>query len=76
MQIEIDLLKNLNHANIVKYNGFVKSAESLYIILEYAISYPCLSDFCLPDLDIVRMVRYIPSARTLANFPRTSSRYT
>ncbi|KEQ71885.1 cell division control protein Cdc15, partial [Aureobasidium namibiae CBS 147.97] len=35
IMMEIDLLKNLNHANIVKYNGFVKSAESLYIILEY-----------------------------------------
>jgi serine/threonine protein kinase len=32
---EIDLLKNLHHANIVKYQGFVKTAESLYIILEY-----------------------------------------
>lgn len=34
MEMEIDLLKNLNHANIVKYNGFVRSVESLYIILE------------------------------------------
>ncbi|CAK1362730.1 Cytokinesis protein sepH [Cercospora beticola] len=32
---EIDLLKNLNHPNIVKYHGFVKSTDSLYIILEY-----------------------------------------
>ena len=32
---EIDLLKNLNHPNIVKYHGFVKSADSLYIILEF-----------------------------------------
>ena len=32
---EIDLLKNLNHPNIVKYHGFVKDAQSLYIILEY-----------------------------------------
>ncbi|TID13675.1 STE/STE11/CDC15 protein kinase [Venturia nashicola] len=32
---EIDLLKNLNHPNIVKYQGFVKSSENLYIILEY-----------------------------------------
>ncbi|KAK3067390.1 Protein kinase of the Mitotic Exit Network [Teratosphaeriaceae sp. CCFEE 6253] len=32
---EIDLLKNLNHRNIVKYHGFVKSVENLYIILEY-----------------------------------------
>jgi serine/threonine protein kinase len=32
---EIDLLKNLNHANIVKYQGFVKTADNLYIILEY-----------------------------------------
>ncbi|KAI9752606.1 MAG: Cytochrome b-c1 complex subunit 7 [Chaenotheca gracillima] len=35
IMLEIDLLKNLDHANIVKYQGFVKSAESLYIILEY-----------------------------------------
>lgn len=32
---EIDLLKNLNHANIVKYKGFVQDKESLHIILEY-----------------------------------------
>lgn len=32
---EIDLLKNLNHANIVKYHGFVKTTDNLYIILEY-----------------------------------------
>ena len=44
LQMEIDLLKNLNHANIVKYNGFVKSAESLYIILEYAVLYSVLLD--------------------------------
>ncbi|KAH0543610.1 hypothetical protein FGG08_002048 [Glutinoglossum americanum] len=35
IMLEIDLLKNLNHPNIVKYHGFVKNAESLYIILEY-----------------------------------------
>ncbi|KAJ8105620.1 hypothetical protein OPT61_g10065 [Boeremia exigua] len=35
MEMEIDLLKNLNHSNIVKYQGFVRSSESLYIILEY-----------------------------------------
>ena len=33
--LEIDLLKNLDHPNIVKYRGFVKTAESLNIILEY-----------------------------------------
>ncbi|KAK2805354.1 hypothetical protein FQN51_000180 [Onygenales sp. PD_10] len=32
---EIDLLKNLDHPNIVKYHGFVKSVETLNIILEY-----------------------------------------
>ncbi|KIJ54808.1 hypothetical protein M422DRAFT_240892 [Sphaerobolus stellatus SS14] len=32
---EIDLLKNLNHPNIVKYKGFVKTREYLNIILEY-----------------------------------------
>ncbi|KLO16806.1 kinase-like protein [Schizopora paradoxa] len=32
---EIDLLKNLNHPNIVKYKGFVKTKEYLYIILEF-----------------------------------------
>ena len=42
--MEIDLLKNLNHANIVKYNGFVKSTESLYIILEYDLSMGILLD--------------------------------
>lgn len=34
IMLEIDLLKNLNHSNIVKYHGFVKGTESLYIILE------------------------------------------
>lgn len=32
---EIDLLKNLNHSNIVKYQGFVKTNDSLNIILEF-----------------------------------------
>ncbi|EGC39194.1 hypothetical protein DICPUDRAFT_96609 [Dictyostelium purpureum] len=32
---EIDLLKNLNHANIVKYIKYVKTKENLYIVLEY-----------------------------------------
>ncbi|KAF9651668.1 hypothetical protein BDM02DRAFT_3090819 [Thelephora ganbajun] len=32
---EIDLLKNLNHPNIVKYKGFFKTREFLYIILEF-----------------------------------------
>ncbi|KAL0576321.1 Protein kinase of the Mitotic Exit Network [Marasmius crinis-equi] len=32
---EIDLLKNLNHPNIVKYKGFVKTRDFLYIILEF-----------------------------------------
>ncbi|KAJ5081519.1 hypothetical protein NUU61_009783 [Penicillium alfredii] len=35
IMLEIDLLKNLDHANIVKYHGFVKSVETLNIILEY-----------------------------------------
>lgn len=32
---EIDLLKNLNHPNIVKYKGFSRDKDSLFIILEY-----------------------------------------
>ncbi|TFK48734.1 hypothetical protein OE88DRAFT_1633996 [Heliocybe sulcata] len=32
---EIDLLKNLDHPNIVKYKGFKKEHEYLYIILEF-----------------------------------------
>ncbi|KAI9883943.1 MAG: hypothetical protein M1823_004287 [Watsoniomyces obsoletus] len=35
IMLEIDLLKNLKHPNIVKYQGFVKSPEFLFIILEY-----------------------------------------
>lgn len=35
---EIDLLKNLKHANIVKYKGSEKTKEYLYIILEYVAS--------------------------------------
>ncbi|XP_019451944.1 PREDICTED: MAP3K epsilon protein kinase 1-like [Lupinus angustifolius] len=32
---EIDLLKNLNHKNIVKYLGYSKTESHLHIILEY-----------------------------------------
>ncbi|GJE91912.1 Pkinase domain-containing protein [Phanerochaete sordida] len=32
---EINLLKNLNHPNIVKYKGYEKTPEFLYIILEF-----------------------------------------
>jgi serine/threonine protein kinase len=32
---EIELLKNLNHPNIVKYKGFTKDKDTLFIILEY-----------------------------------------
>ena len=32
---EIELLKNLNHENIVKYIGYYKTRSHLYIILEY-----------------------------------------
>ena len=32
---EIELLKNLNHKNIVKYIGYYKTRSHLYIILEY-----------------------------------------
>ncbi|KAL2160610.1 hypothetical protein VTH06DRAFT_1298 [Thermothelomyces fergusii] len=35
IEAEIDLLKNLHHDNIVKYLGFVKTADCLNIILEY-----------------------------------------
>jgi serine/threonine protein kinase len=35
IMLEIDLLKSLSHPNIVRYNGFVSTSESLYIILEY-----------------------------------------
>eukprot|EP01135_Chromosphaera_perkinsii_P007627 Nk52_evm83s914 gene=Nk52_evmTU83s914 len=35
MMMEIDLLKKLNHPNIVKYIGFVKTRDHLNIILEY-----------------------------------------
>ena len=33
--LEIDLLKNLDHPNIVKYHGFVQGADALNIVLEY-----------------------------------------
>jgi serine/threonine protein kinase len=35
IMLEIDLLKNLDHPNIVKYHGFVKSDQALNIVLEY-----------------------------------------
>ncbi|AAS52904.1 AER223Cp [Eremothecium gossypii ATCC 10895] len=35
--LEIDLLKNLKHENIVKYHGFIQSSHELYILLEYCI---------------------------------------
>jgi serine/threonine protein kinase len=34
IMLEIDLLKNLNHKNIVKYLGSFKTKTHLYIILE------------------------------------------
>ena len=34
IMMEIDLLKNLHHPNIVKYHGFFKTPDSLYIQLE------------------------------------------
>lgn len=36
-QVEIDLLKNLHHDNIVRYIGFVKSSDCLNIILELVL---------------------------------------
>lgn len=41
---EIDLLKNLNHINIVKYHGFIQKSHNLYIILEYC-SHGSLKNF-------------------------------
>ncbi|KPI37627.1 Cytokinesis protein sepH [Cyphellophora attinorum] len=35
IMLEIDVLKNLDHANIVKYHGSVKTPDTLNIILEY-----------------------------------------
>ncbi|KAH8693148.1 serine-threonine kinase SepH [Talaromyces proteolyticus] len=35
IMLEIDLLKALDHPNIVKYHGFVKTPDTLNIILEY-----------------------------------------
>jgi serine/threonine protein kinase len=35
IMLEIELLKNLNHKNIVKYVGSFKTRTHLYIILEY-----------------------------------------
>ncbi|TIB38193.1 hypothetical protein E3P86_01771 [Wallemia ichthyophaga] len=32
---EIDLLKNLHHPRIVRYGGFVKTKDALFVILEY-----------------------------------------
>ncbi|CAN6622973.1 hypothetical protein TRVA0_009S01134 [Trichomonascus vanleenenianus] len=45
IMMEIDLLKNLNHPNIVKYHGFVKSTDTLNIILEYCEN-GSLSNIC------------------------------
>ncbi|KND02754.1 STE/STE11/CDC15 protein kinase [Spizellomyces punctatus DAOM BR117] len=42
---EIDLLKELNHANIVQYLGFVKTPEYLNIIMEYCEN-GSLSNIC------------------------------
>ncbi|KAJ9051580.1 Protein kinase of the Mitotic Exit Network, variant 3 [Entomophthora muscae] len=35
MMMEIDLLKKLNHQNIVKYMGFIKTSYHMNIIIEY-----------------------------------------
>ncbi|CCF57088.1 hypothetical protein KAFR_0C00930 [Kazachstania africana CBS 2517] len=36
IMVEIDLLKNLDHVNIIKYHGFIQKLSNLYIILEFA----------------------------------------
>lgn len=38
IMVEIDLLKNLRHANIVKYIGYFRTKEYLHIILEFVES--------------------------------------
>lgn len=45
IMLEIDLLKNLNHRNIVKYHGFVRTNNTLNIILEYCEN-GSLSNIC------------------------------
>ncbi|GAA5885013.1 hypothetical protein JCM16303_006517 [Sporobolomyces ruberrimus] len=35
IMLEIDLLKNLHHSNIVQYRGYARTDSALYIILEY-----------------------------------------
>lgn len=45
---EIELLKNLNHRNIVKYVGSFKTRTHLYIILEY-MEKGSLSDVIRPS---------------------------
>ena len=37
IQQEIDLLKNLNHTNIVKYVRYIRTKSDLYIVLEYVL---------------------------------------
>ncbi|KAI3694078.1 hypothetical protein L1987_77037 [Smallanthus sonchifolius] len=45
---KIDLLKNLNHKNIVKYLGSIKTETHLYIILEY-VENGSLASIIKPD---------------------------
>ena len=61
---EIDLLKILKHRNIVKYHGFVKTATSLNVLLEYCEGgslrqlYKKLKKG-LPEYQIINYVRQI-----------------
>jgi serine/threonine protein kinase len=38
MQMEIELLRKLDHPNIVRYVTYMKTKDMLYIVLECALS--------------------------------------
>ena len=50
----VDLIASLQHPNIVKYKGFVKTPEYLYIILEYALQSPLTPIMHVPVLMFAR----------------------
>lgn len=60
LTVEVDLLKRLNHPNIVKYVDTINTENNLYIIIEY-IENGSLSDIIkkFNTLTEVLCVRYI-----------------
>lgn len=72
LRLTVFRLTKMQHPNIVKYQGFVKSVETLNIILEYGPP-NCAQKGEDTDInaDTVRMAHYIRLQRISADSQRT-----